>query len=172
MKARPICIWIKGAQRRRCVLLRATLPCRHGASDRKERRQQSEAPRMETSERRARFHAACLKLEVSRATNYRRRGRNTFIFLFFFSPPLFSRSSTRQHDYSAGTERENAWKHRYEMKPDRRYSAASYQGSLQKVVLLSSALPPFFCGCFSPCVISPFHLHLSLQFPRSPSSLI
>lgn len=46
-------------------------------------------------------------------------------YISFFAAFFFSRSSTRQHDYSAGTERENAQRHRYKMKPDRRYSAAS-----------------------------------------------
>lgn len=74
---------------------------------------------------------------------------------------LFSRSSTRQHDYSSGTQRENAWRHRYKMKPDRRYSAASLPGLITEGhPLLCSAL--FSFSCFPPCVTSSFHLHLSL----------
>lgn len=112
---------------------------------------------METSERCAHLHAACLKLDMSRAADYGRRRRKTFLFLFlFFSPFLFSRSSTRQHDYSAGTERENARKHRYKMKPDGRYSAASFQGSLQKVVLLFLCSAPLFLRLFLSVCHLPF----------------
>ena len=88
-EARPICIWIKDVRRRRCVLSRTTLPCRHGVSDRRETAEW--ALRMETSERCAHLHAACLKLDMSRAADYGRRRRKTFLFLFlfFFSLPLF-----------------------------------------------------------------------------------
>ncbi|KAL7370380.1 hypothetical protein ABVT39_026980 [Epinephelus coioides] len=89
------------------------LPCRLKASDRGETTE-----RVHEWKRRNAVHISRLKWEVNRATYHGSHRQRTFLM-------FFSRSSTRQHDYSTGTERENAQRHRYKMKPDRQYSAAS-----------------------------------------------
>ncbi len=97
--------------------LHAMLLCRLKASDRGETTQ-----RVHEWKRRNIVHIFSLNVWNGKWTDPSTMGAKVRTFLFFF---LFSRSSTRQHDYSAGTEREKAWRHRYKMKPDRRYSAAS-----------------------------------------------
>lgn len=105
--------------------------------------------------------------------NFRNRNRSqrmiTFSYVFcFFFPPFLWRYSAKKQDYSSGTQRENAWRHWYKMKPDRRYSAASSPGLIiEGHPFLCSVLLSF--TCFSPCVTSSFHVQLSLYFLCSPS---
>lgn len=110
-EAKLICIWIKDVQRQRCVFLCTMLPCTLKAIDGGETTEQ--VPEWK--------HRNFWNFWKGKWTEPPTMGVEATEHFSCF----FSRSSTGQHDYSAGTERENAWRHWYKMKPDRQYTVAS-----------------------------------------------
>lgn len=151
-EARLICMWIKDVQRQRCVFFRAMLPCRLKAFD--GGRDNRASPWMETSEHHAHFQSECMKWEVKGASYYGRWRNWTFLV-------FFSRSSTGQHDYSAGTEREMHGGIDTKWNPTDGILLLLNQSSLQKAVLFSLPCSPFLRLFLSVC----HFLFSSLPFP-------